>query len=74
MSTMPENGTERPPDPRVAFVDAESAQTGETSERPGTADRAAVAAKTDDHLPPLADQPIDDKPLAARFTEPEEEE
>jgi len=71
---MPENGTERPPDPRVAFADAESAKTGETSERPGAADRAAVVAKTGDHLPPIADEPIDDRPLAARFTEPEEEQ
>jgi hypothetical protein len=58
----------------VGFGEARSALRGSPSERPGTADRAAVAAKTDDHLPPLADQPIDDKPLAARFTEPEEEE
>ncbi|MGJ6963519.1 hypothetical protein ACSDR0_16570 [Streptosporangium sp. G11] len=69
---MPENGTERPPDPRVAFAGAASADTGETNERPGAADRAAVVAKTDDHLPPLADEPIDDRPLATRFTEAEE--
>ncbi|MFF3443157.1 hypothetical protein [Streptosporangium sp. NPDC002721] len=70
---MPDNGNERAPDPRVAFSDAASASTGETDERPGAADRAAVVARTDDdHLPPLADDPIDDRPLALRFTEPEE--
>ncbi|GAA4204710.1 hypothetical protein GCM10022252_64130 [Streptosporangium oxazolinicum] len=72
MNHMPDNGTERPPDPRVAFAGATEADTGETNERPGAADRAAVVAKTDDHLPPLADEPIDDRPLAMRFTEPEE--
>ncbi|MFI9436087.1 hypothetical protein [Streptosporangium sp. NPDC052375] len=69
---MPDNGTERLPDPRVAFADTTAADTGEVSARVGTADRIAVAAGADDHLPPLADQAIDDRPLAQRFTEPEE--
>ncbi|MFJ2033069.1 hypothetical protein [Streptosporangium sp. NPDC087985] len=72
MSTMPDNGTERFPDPRVAFADTTEGNTGEVNARLGTADRVAVAAGGDDHLPPLADQAIDARPLAQRFTEPEE--
>ncbi|WP_433236564.1 hypothetical protein ACQPYK_27300 [Streptosporangium sp. CA-135522] len=69
---MPDNGTERLPDPRVAFADAIQANTGELNARVGTADRIAAAAGADDHLPPLADQPIDARPLTQRFTESEE--
>ncbi len=69
---MPDNGTERHTDPRVAFVDASGASTGESNARPGTADRVAVAAGADDHLPPLADEQLDARPLAQRFAEPEE--
>lgn len=69
---MPDNGTEHPPDPRVAFADATAASTGETNERPGAADRVAVVAKSDHHLPPVAEEPLDDRPLALRFTEAEE--
>ncbi|MEU7458586.1 hypothetical protein [Streptosporangium roseum] len=72
MSHMPDNGTERLPDPRVGFADTTEADTGEVNARAGTADRIAVAAGADDHLPPLADQPVDARPLAQRFTEPEE--
>ncbi|MEV7006772.1 hypothetical protein [Streptosporangium sp. NPDC051022] len=69
---MPDNGTERQPDPRVAFADATGANIGESNARAGTADRIAVAASADDHLPPLADQPLDARPLAQRFAESEE--
>lgn len=69
---MPDNGTDNTTDPRVAFVDATAAGTGESNARPGTADRVAVAASADDHLPPLADQDLDARPLTQRFTEPEE--
>ncbi|GGP90314.1 hypothetical protein [Streptosporangium pseudovulgare] len=69
---MPENGGERPPDPRVAFASAAEADAGERNERPGAADRAVITATADEHLPPLAEQALDDRPLTLRFTEPEE--
>ncbi|WP_406314210.1 hypothetical protein OHA77_38605 [Streptosporangium sp. NBC_01639] len=72
MSIMPDNGTERLPDPRVAFAETTATDTGEADARLGTADRIAVAAGADDHLPPLAEEAVDDRPLAQRFTEPEE--
>ncbi|MEU0520525.1 hypothetical protein [Streptosporangium sp. NPDC006007] len=69
---MPDNSAEHVPDPRVAFADTVVANTGESDARPGTADRIAAAASADDHLPPLADQPIDARPLVQRFAESEE--
>lgn len=69
---MPDDGTERVPDPRVAFTNVTSADTGESSEGPGMVDRAAVVAGTGEHLPPHTEQAIDSTPLAQRFTEPEE--
>ncbi|GAA3020546.1 hypothetical protein [Streptosporangium longisporum] len=71
---MPDNGTEIPPDPRVAFTDLTTADTGQTDQRPGVSDRTAVAAKGGDPLPPLADEELDDRPLALRFTETASEE
>ncbi|GAA3068264.1 hypothetical protein [Streptosporangium carneum] len=69
---MSDKDNERHPDPRVAFVDAAGANTGEADARVGTADRIAVAASADHHLPPLADEQLDARPLAQRFAEPEE--
>ncbi|MGC5015944.1 hypothetical protein ACLQ2R_34710 [Streptosporangium sp. DT93] len=57
----------------MAFTDLKASDSGETDQRPGVADRTAVAAKSGDPLPPLADDAIDDRPLALRFTEADTE-
>lgn len=69
---MPDNGTERHPDPRVAFAGATGAGVGETDAHPGVAERVTVAADAGGHLPPQADERPDARPLAQRFAEPEE--
>ncbi|GII77339.1 hypothetical protein Sru01_23210 [Sphaerisporangium rufum] len=70
---MPDNGTERLPDPRVAFAGVRTADTGESDDRPGTVDQAVVVAGEGEYLPPMADRSPDARPLAQRFTEPEED-
>ncbi|MEV7968982.1 hypothetical protein AB0O34_23770 [Sphaerisporangium sp. NPDC088356] len=69
---MPDDGTERVPDPRVAFTNVTAADTGEVSESPGMVDRAVVVAGEGEHLPPHSEQAIDSRPLSQRFIEPEE--
>ncbi|MFI7532693.1 hypothetical protein [Streptosporangium sp. NPDC049376] len=68
---MPDNGTERRPDPRVAFAGETGSRVGETDACPGAAEGVTATTGAGGHLPPLAEERPDGRPLTQRFAEPE---